>query len=411
VRILFLTQWFQPEPHYKGLPFAKELQRRGHEVTVLTGFPNYPGGKIYEGYRIRLWQRERMDGINVLRVPLYPSHDRSRIGRILNYVSFATAATAYGLVKTGAVDVVYAYHPPATVGLPALALQWLRRIPCVYDVQDLWPDTLSATGMLTNRFFLKLAGLWSNFVYRRATHVVVLSDGFKAKLVDRGVDGKRITVIHNWSPDEGGAGQAAPLGDEERAKLSGRFNVVFAGNIGAAQGLGTVLAAAEDLLPTDPNVQFVLVGGGIEVEPLRAEATKRGLRNVLFLPRRPAAAMGQIYELADVLLVHLRDNPLFAITIPSKVQTYLAAGRPILVAMRGDAARLVEASGAGICCEPGDPVALAAGVRRLLALPPAARRGLGEAGRRYYSDNLDLNHGVSKFEELFRMVAGRRHEA
>src|SRR5678816_898792 len=156
MRILLLTQWFDPEPTFKGLAFARELTRLGHEVQVLTGFPNYPGGKIYPGYRVRLVQRERIDGIDIIRVPLYPSHSRSRLGRIANYCSFAIAASVIGAMLARRPHVIYAYHPPATVGLPALFLRALFRARLVYDIQDLWPDTVAATGMMSSRLAMRL---------------------------------------------------------------------------------------------------------------------------------------------------------------------------------------------------------------------------------------------------------------
>lgn len=384
-----------------------ELQRRGHEVTVLTGFPNYPGGKLYPGYRIRLWQRETMNGVEVLRVPLYPSHDRSAVGRALNYLTFAASAAVAALFCVRRADVAYVYHPPATVGLPALVLRWLRGIPCVYDVQDLWPDTLAATGMLRNGGLLRLIGMWSNFVYRNMDHVVVLSSGFSRALEARGVRGASISVLHNWSPDTGAETAGSRLADEERRQLEGRFNVLFAGNLGAAQGLEAVVEAAALLRTTNPRVQFVFVGAGVASEALKRQAGEKQLSNVVFLPRRPAASMPALYEAADVLLVHLRDEPLFAITIPSKTQTYLAVGRPILMAVRGDAAGLVEAAGAGIACAPGDPRAIAEGVRTLCAMSAEQRRRLGQNGRDYYRAQLDMTQVVSRFEALLQRVGHR----
>ena len=148
MKILILSQWFDPEPDFKGLLFARELVARGHEVEVLTGFPNYPGGKIYPGYRIRPWARERLDGIDVLRVALYPSHNNSGLHRIFNYVSFFISAAVFGTALIRKPDVMYVYHPPITVGFAATVIGFLRRAPFVYDIQDLWPDTVAASGEL-----------------------------------------------------------------------------------------------------------------------------------------------------------------------------------------------------------------------------------------------------------------------
>ncbi len=191
MKILFLTQWFDPEPIFKGLAFAKALRDRGHQVQVLTGFPNYPEGKIYPGYRLQLLQREVMEGIEVIRVPLYPSHDSSALRRVANYVTFALAATLLGPWVVRLADVMYVYHPPASVALPAIVIGKLRGIPFVYDVLDLWPDTLSATGMVRSRAVLGLVDWWCRLAYWMASKVVVVTVGFKKVLIGRGVGRKR----------------------------------------------------------------------------------------------------------------------------------------------------------------------------------------------------------------------------
>ena len=174
MKILLLTQWFDPEPTFKGLAFARELQQQGHQVQVLTGFPNYPGGKIYDGYKLKLYQREQIDGISVLRVALFPDHGSSALKRILNYISIAFMALLFGIFATKKADVIYAYHPPLTVGLAAIFIKLFRRIPIVYDIQDMWPDTLKATGMLNNQRILNIVGHVCHLVYSYVDHIVVL---------------------------------------------------------------------------------------------------------------------------------------------------------------------------------------------------------------------------------------------
>jgi len=405
MRILMVTQWFDPEPAFKGLVFAKALRERGHEVEVLTGFPNYPGGKVYPGYRIRPFQREVMDGIPVLRVPLYPSHDQSPVGRALNYLSFGLSASILGSPTVSRADVMYVYHAPATIGLPAVVIGQLRRIPFVYDINDLWPDTLDATGMLNGKAPLWMIDRWCRFVYRRAGRVVVVTPGFKAALCARGVSEEKIEVIYNWCDERQAAGTGP---DEALARdlgMAGRFNVVFAGTMGKAQALDSVLEAAGIVAERLPAVQFVFVGGGIEVERLKKSAVEKGLPNVLFLPRRPVSEIGRVLDLADVLLVHLKDSPLFRITIPSKVQTYLAIGRPILLGVRGDAENLVTAAKAGIPCQPESPLGIAQTVEEFFRMPRQRLREMGENGARYYRENLSLSMAVGKFEDVFRAVS------
>lgn len=400
MRILMLTQWFDPEPTFKGLPFARELVRRGHEVQVLTGFPNYPGGKLYDGYKIRLLQREDLDGISVLRVPLYPSHDGSALKRIANYLSFAVASAFLGTLLVKPADVMYVYHPPATVGFAAAFIGFFRRIPFVYDIQDLWPDTLRATGMLNNRTALKMIDIGCRFVYRQAARVVVLSPGFKKALSERGVPEEKIEIIYNWCDEV----QLAPDRNDLMAGetgMAGRFNLVFAGTMGKAQALDAVIDAAKLVARREPAIQFVFIGGGIEVDRLKGRVDSEGIDNCVFLPRRPVAEIGPILGLADVLLVHLRDDPLFRITIPSKTQAYMAARRPILMAVRGDAADLVQRAVAGICCAPEAPEEIAEAVLAFQAMSQGDRERLGTNGLTFYERELSLRAGVDRFEELF----------
>lgn len=403
MRILFLTQWFNPEPQFKGLAFAKELQRRGHQVEVLTGFPNYPGGKVYPGYRIRLVQREVMEGVPVIRVALYPSHDRSPLRRIFNYLSFALSATLMGPWLVAKADVMYVLHPPATVGLPAIAISLLRRIPFVYDIQDLWPDTLRSTGMLRFGWMITLVDVWCRFVYRVAGGIAVLSKGFERTLLERHVPRGKIRVIPNWCDEE----QLHPgeLRKEEQHWFHGRFSIVFAGNMGKAQALETVIQAAALLQSRCPQVQFILVGNGVEAEGLKLKAEQSGADNLVFLPGRPVSQIGPVLHHADALLVHLKRDPLFEITIPSKIQAYLSVGRPILCGVSGDASTMVNESGAGICYQPDDPAELLSAIQTLLDMTPEQRELMGHNGQRYYRERLSLEVGTDQFESMFRSLA------
>lgn len=389
MRILLVTQWFQPEPHFKGLDFAKALQAMGHEVEVLTGFPNYPGGKMYPGYRLRLAQRETMDGIRVTRGFLYPSHDRSAWRRIANYVSFAASSALLALTIRKP-DVVYVYTPPMTAAAAPVLLRLLRGVPFVPDVQDLWPDTLMATGMIRNRLLLRLVGMWTNFAFRKAARIVVLSDGFRQRLMERGIS-TPVAVIPNWAPPEI-VQVAAALPSPPQQNAPRPFTIIFAGNMGKAQGLETVLTAADGLRGED--VRFLLVGGGVETEALRGRAQAMHLNNVTFGPPRRPEAMGEVFAQADALLVHLRDDPLFAITIPSKTQAYMAIGKPILMGVRGDAARMLEKAGAGVVFEPDNVPALVAAIRTMKSASKAEQQRLGEAGARFYREQLAFEIGV-----------------
>ena len=401
-RILLLTQWFDPEPTFKGMVFARELVRQGFEVEVLTGFPNYPSGKVYPGYRIRLLQREVIDGVQVTRVPLYPNHDQSAIKRVLNYVSFAASSLIYGLFMAKRADVIYAYHPPLTVGISASLIRLFRRIPVVYDVQDMWPDTLRATGMVRNPRVLNLVSRVCDWVYRRVDHIVVLSPGFKELLVQRSVPAAKIDVIYNWADE---AALAAPSGRLPNEFPGGeRFRILFAGNMGKAQALDSVLDAAALLQARDSRVCFVMLGGGVEVDRLKARAAELQLGNVVFLPPVPMAEVGTVLNAADALLVHLRKDPLFRITIPSKTQAYMTAGKPLLMAVDGDAGDLVARSGAGMATESENPETLSIAAESLAALSAEELQRMGNGAKRFYQDHLALAVGAARFGAIFRRL-------
>ncbi|WP_313047772.1 glycosyltransferase family 4 protein [Pseudomonas soli] len=402
VRVLLLTQWFDPEPTFKGLVFARELVARGFDVEVLTGFPNYPGGKLYPGYRMRLIQREVIDGVKVTRLPLYPSHGQSGLGRVLNYASFAASSLLYGLFGARRPDVIYAYHPPLTVGLSAAFIRLLRRVPVVYDIQDMWPDTLRASGMFSNEKALALVGRVCDWVYRRVDQLVVLSPGFKRLLIERGVAAEKIDVIYNWCAEDMISATDAPA--PSAFPPPGRFRVLFAGNMGKAQALDALIDAAGLLKAAAANVTLVMLGGGVEVTRLRALVEERDLDNVVFLPAVPMDQVGPYLANADALLVHLKQDPLFTITIPSKTQAYMAAGRPILMAVEGDAAALVRESGCGVVAEWENPQALANAIQTMCELDADQRQVMGENGRAYYRQYLSLAAGVTRFAEHFQRL-------
>ncbi|HIF9474872.1 TPA: glycosyltransferase family 4 protein [Photobacterium damselae] len=401
MKILLLTQWFDPEPTFKGLLFAKALRDKKHDVEVLTGFPNYPGGKVYDGYKISLYQKEVIDGITIHRVPLYPSHDSSALKRIANYISFAIASTIIGLIKTRNIDVIYSYHPPLTTSMSAFVLGLCKRVPFVVDIQDLWPDTLAATGMVNNKRILYIVNKICTFIYKRAAKIVVLSPGFKNKLISRNVPGDKIDVIYNWCDEE-------LLNNFDLCPMqlpdNGNLNLLFAGNLGFAQGLPSIIDTAEKLKNDSIKVNVVFLGDGIAKEAAMLLAQEKLLDNVFFLPRVPMRQVGALLSASDMLLVHLNDNELFSITIPSRTQANLAIGKPIIMGVSGDAADLVSRSGAGIICKPNDSDDLAKAISKVASLTDKERELMGIKAREFYYENLSLEKGVKQFISIFEEV-------
>jgi colanic acid biosynthesis glycosyl transferase WcaI len=400
MKVLLFTQWFEPEPTFKGLTFAKALRDAGLEVEVLTGFPNYPIGRLYPGYRLRFIQHEEIDGIKVTRVPLYPSHDKSVLHRIANYLSFAISSFIYSVFFVRRVDVIYAYHPPLSVGVVAVALRFLRGWRVVLDVQDLWPDTLRATGMINNEKVLSVIGSIANFVYRWSDIVVVLSKGFQRKLINQGVPQAKVEVIYNWADEKKLRNCEDVISFANSTTKS--FNILFAGNIGSAQSLDVVVGAAVLLKERKSCVRFILLGAGLEVDSLRNQVKERSLDNIEFLLPVAMDYVGGYLKSADALLVHLRRDQLFEITIPSKTQAYMAVGKPILMAVQGEASDIVRLAGCGLVAVPQDPVSLANSADNLSKMPKKELYEMGCLGLQFYERELSLQVGVFKFKEVFQ---------
>ncbi len=406
MHVLLLTQWYPPEPQKIVSDIAIELIRAGHRVTVLTGFPNFPDGRLYDGYRIRLVMREEMDGVPVVRVPLFPDHSRSTLKRAFNLISFAWSAALIGPCVVDRPDIVYVIQPITSM-LPALVLSRLGRIPVVYEVQDMWPETLAATGFVRNRIALAGVGILMKAVYRFVEGVRVISAGFMDNLKAKGVNPEKVWMIPNWVDTD----WYRPMSPDTEAAishgLSGKFNVMFAGTMGYAQDLGTVLNAAERLLDM-PDIQFVLVGGGSLRDGLKEDANRRGLINVRFLDAVPQEEVTRIQSLADVLLVHLRDEPLFRITVPHKTLGYLACGKPVLIGVAGDASDVVSSSRAGLACQPGDPASMAEAILSFYGMTAEERQAMGDRGREFVCRHYSRQQLVGRIAEMLVATVSRR---
>lgn len=396
-RLIFLSQLYDPEPTFKGTKFIDALQKSGFDVEVVTGFPNYPGGHVYHGYNIKFFEREVLKNTNVTRLAIYPSHDRSAFKRMLCYFSFFLSSFLYLTFCAKKADVIYVSYPSLTAGLAAIGVKLFRRTPVLLDVQDMWPDSLGATGMVKSGVFLKFVGWLCRFLYRYVDHIVVQSEGFRKLLIERGVKPEKLSVILNWA-DESAIEPSTIL--TKGFDLNDHFRILFAGNLGTAQGLDTIIAAAKIVAKSRDGVAFYFLGSGVALEGLKAKVNYLELKNVHFLPRVPFDEAQNYLAAADCLLVHLNPAPLFKITIPSKTQAYMYAGKPIIMAVEGDAADLVIKAGAGLTCLPGNPVKLAEAVANLIDLSQQQRLAMGKAGRDYYDRELSMQSHVRFLLEL-----------
>lgn len=398
MKILIVSQYFHPERFViSGL--AEELALAGHTVSVLTGMPNYPAGRLFRGYR-RIWpMREVHWDIEIFRVPLVPRGRATSLRLMINYLSFVLSASLFApFLLRKSVDAILVFEPsPITVGIPGLMAKWLKRAPLVFWVQDLWPDSLVATGAVSNPLVLGAVRSLVRFIYRSCDMILVQSKAFVPRV--RELAPPLATIRYLPNPAERFY-RPVVLAQEaiERELMRPGFRVVFAGNMGAAQDLGTVLAAAERLRHR-PDIQWILIGDG-RVRPwVEEQVAARGLdRHVQLLGPFPAERMPDFFALADALLITLRKDDTFALTIPSRLQAYMACGRPIVAAIEGEGARIVTEAGAGLVVLPGDAVGLATAVETLKDTPGESRIALGEAGRRYYEKEFDRDLLVKRLE-------------
>lgn len=400
MRILIITNLFQPEPtHLKGVAYAKELQRRGHDTHVLTGFPHYPGGTLYPGYRMRWTMHEVLDGVPVTRVAMYPSHDGSAVRRSLNYISIGISQAMHVLRMKERFDVCHICMGPITLMWPARVLRLVQGTRVVADVQDIWPESVADSGMLKSGLALRILKKICLWAYRTADRIIVLSPGYKRLLSDRGIDPERVEVVYNWcdeSPSATAATDELPSGILD----AHRFNVVYAGNLGKLQGLDTILDTAQLLAAEGCSARFVLIGGGVEFEKIHDRIQNERISNTVLRPRMPLAQVNRILGRADLLLIHLIRSPLSSIAIPQKLQAYLSTGRPILLAAEGDVLDLFKRAGAGPACEPQNPKAMAAAISEFMELSVAQREELGRRGRQFYRDALNFQKGVAHIEQI-----------
>jgi glycosyltransferase involved in cell wall biosynthesis len=382
MRILFLTDNFPPEsnaPASRTFEHARIWVELGHDVTVITGFPNFPTGRIHDGYRNRPRTVESAEGIRVVRVWTYVRPNEGVFGRSIDYLSFALSAVPAGLLERRP-DVVVGTSPQLLTVLAAWVLSRLMRVPCVFEVRDLWPESIVAVGAAKDGRATRALARLADFLYGRSQMIVAVTDSFEEILSKRGVPKDKIAVVKNgvdlerFSPRPRDDGIRGDLGIAPET-----FLLTYAGTVGMAHGLSVVLDAAES--SAERSLKLLVVGDGADKERLERDARARGLENVLFLPGQPRAKIPGILAASDAVLIHLRDDPLFASVIPSKIFEAMAMARPIVLGATGESAALVREAGCGIVVPPESPDAIVGAVRRI-AGDAGFARSLGENGRR-----------------------------
>ncbi len=399
MRILVVSQYFWPE-NFRVNDLVKEWRQRGHEVTVLTGIPNYPAGKVFNEYLEQPSAFAYFEGAQVLRVPML-SRGTGDFRLILNYLSFVLGAGIFGSwrLRGKPADVIFVFEPsPVTVGIPAVWLGKVKGAPVVFWALDLWPDTLAALGVVRSPRVLGWVGHMVRFIYNRCALLLGQSRGFLGSIARYCDDRNKIRYFPSWAEDVFAdvAVQPAP----EVPEWTDGFTLVFAGNIGDAQDMPAVLDAAERLKHS-ARIRWIIVGDGRKSGWLQAEVVRRGLDKQVLLPGRfPLERMPSFYAHADALLVSLKRDPVFSMTIPGKVQSYLMAGIPLLGMLDGEGAAVIRDAQAGLICDAGDSAGLATQVLTLVAMPPDERKQLGLNGQRFAQQEFGRSKLMDRLEAL-----------
>ncbi|OUL88667.1 glycosyltransferase family 4 protein [Paraburkholderia hospita] len=402
MNLLIVSQYFWPES-FRINDLARRVSGEGVNVTVLTGQPNYPEGKVFSGYSWWQTNSESHDGMDVLRVPLVPRGPGRAVRLIANYLSFVFGASILGpfLMRRRPIDVIFVYGiSPILQAVPAVFLKWLKGAKLVVWVQDLWPESLEATGFVKNRLALSLVGWVVKWIYNHADSVFVQSEAF-IEPVAQFCSRDKIVYYPNSAEDAVTSASSEP--ECPIPDLKQCFSVVFAGALGTAQALDVILDAAERL-KHDESIRFFLVGHGSRSEWTRGQIEARHLTNIVMAGRYPVEAMPSVFASASALLVTLTDDPIFSKTVPSKVQSYLAAGRPILGCISGEGARVINAAQAGLTCNAMDVDGLVRSVETLYRMSPDEREALGKNGRRYFENNFESHKLTTELIDKFRSI-------
>lgn len=403
MRLLVVSQYFWPE-NFRINDLVTELVRRGHQVTVLTGLPNYPDGKVFQEFCDAPSRYSHYEGAEVIRVPLMP-RGQGGLRLMLNYLTFAVSASFIGLWKLRGhqFDAILAYEPsPITVGLPAAVMRAVKQAPLAFWVLDLWPETLQAIGVVRSRALLQAVGKLVTVIYKRCDLILAQSKSFIPQIQKYAGSNSRVVYFPNWAESVFDMQHAVPAA--EVSLKPGSFNVMFAGNIGDAQDFPAILAAAESL-KSNVHIRWLIVGDGRMARWVADEIRRRHLQDcVHMLGRHPVERMPSFFKHANALLVSLKDEPIFSMTIPGKLQSYLAAGIPVVAMLSGEGGEVVRSSRAGLTCAAGDHAGLAAAVLKLSQMTNEERDAMGRNGLDASVREFDRDTLIDQLEEWIRTL-------
>lgn len=400
MRILVVSQYFWPE-EFRINDICKGLVEEGHEVDVLTAIPNYPKGEFFEGFSIFKRGHKKYEGVNVRRCFCIPRGKNSKVKLILNYISFAVSSVFHiPFLLKNKYDKVLVYQlSPITMAIPAIIIKKIKKIPMDMYILDLWPESLLSTVNIGSQKIKDMMFNICKSIYRCADRLYITSKGFKEKLVSYGINEKDIVYLPQWA--ENFYKNTHIEIDEELNNLTkDKFNILFAGNVGKAQSVDTIINAANECRE-NKEIQWIIVGDGSEKIVSEEKVKNLGLtENVVFLGRKPVEDMPKYYNASDVLLVTLGDDELFKITVPAKVQSYMASGKPVLGAISGEGKSLIEESNCGLVCEAEDYKTLSDMAIKMSEMSVDDRNKLGMNGLNYFNDNFDRKILLRKITDL-----------
>ena len=402
MNILIVSQYFWPE-NFRVNDIAAGFVEKGHRVTVLTGIPNYPWGRFFSGYGLFKNRRQNYRGVSIIRVPIIPRGRSGRPGVIMNYLSFIIfGCLLIPYYCREKYDVMFiSASSPITMALPAILLRKIRGIPILLWVLDLWPESIRATGAVKSPRLLNSLRRMVRFIYSHCDRILVPSEGFIPRIEGLGVGRDRIRYLPNWAEDMYKPTSPGTLPIELRVDING-FKIIFAGNIGEAQSFPTILSAAEKLRKYN-DIHWLILGDGRMRGWVEKEIERKQLSgNVHLLGSYPPEVMPAFFAEADILLVTLKHSPIFSLTIPGKVQSYLACGRPIIAALDGEGGSLISRASAGLACPPEDPEALAQTILKMYRTPLEEREKMGRSGSEYCRAHFNRARIFDQLEEWMR---------
>lgn len=401
MNILLVSQYFYPE-NFKGNDIAFELQRRGYQVTVLTGIPNYPEGKFYKGYGYFNKRRETIDGVRVIRTFLIPRGKGTKIPLFLNYFSWFICASfvAFYLSITKRFDkIIVQQLSPITIGIPAIVVKKIQKTPIFFWILDLWPESLKTAGGVNNKYILGFFETITKYLYKNSDKLLVSSDGFKEAINTKGDFTNKLISFPNWAEDTIANGQI----DFPIPNLPDGFKIIFAGNIGESQDMESILEAANQL-KSNSNIKFLIIGEGRKMPfVLNFIKEKQLSETVKVLGRYPVEAMATFFHKADLLLVSLKNDTIFNLTVPAKVQAYMSVGKPILAMLNGEGAKVIEKANCGFTVPASDNKQLAKTIEYAFNLDKKTLLEKGSNGKLFFKNNYKLSTCIDNLEKILKL--------